>query len=213
MQDPEHHDGARDTRWRDDRMTGRRSHGRLSALNGVVHQGRACPRWVTDLAAEPAPPDHKRGVMKRPLRALRRAGSRCTPQTPAGDAASTAPAPSATTPSPIGSGPPPSTPSASISYSPPIPPTPGSSGTPTIIGRRRRGPIPLYPGISRYIPAYLGSFFLFAGTKAAAREVWPLRRTSRTETREKTTGDDLLRRLHPVLHSESRRGVQGGDSN
>ena len=38
-----------------------------------------------------------------------------TPQTPAGDAASTAPAPSATTPSPIGSGPPPSTPSASIS--------------------------------------------------------------------------------------------------
>ena len=39
VQDPEHHDGARDTRWRDDRMTGRRSHGRLSALNGVVHQG------------------------------------------------------------------------------------------------------------------------------------------------------------------------------
>ena len=39
LQDPEHHDGARDTRWRDDRMTGRRSHGRLSALNGVVHQG------------------------------------------------------------------------------------------------------------------------------------------------------------------------------
>ena len=34
------HDGARDTRWRDDRMTGRRSHWRLSALNGVVHQGR-----------------------------------------------------------------------------------------------------------------------------------------------------------------------------
>ncbi len=41
VQDPEHHDGARDTRWRDDRMTGRRSHGRLSALNGVVHQGRS----------------------------------------------------------------------------------------------------------------------------------------------------------------------------
>ena len=41
VQDPEHHDGARDTRWRDDRMTGRRSHGRLSALNGVVHQGIA----------------------------------------------------------------------------------------------------------------------------------------------------------------------------
>ena len=39
VQNPEHHDGARDTRWRDDRMTGRRSHGRLSALNGVVHQG------------------------------------------------------------------------------------------------------------------------------------------------------------------------------
>ena len=37
--DPEHHDGARDPRWRDDRMTGRRSHGRRSALNGVVHQG------------------------------------------------------------------------------------------------------------------------------------------------------------------------------
>ena len=33
--------GARDTRWRDDRMTGRRNHGRLSALNGVVHQGSA----------------------------------------------------------------------------------------------------------------------------------------------------------------------------
>ena len=31
------------------------------------------------------------------------------------------------------------------------------------------GRIPLYPGISRYIPVYLGSFFLFAGTKAAAR--------------------------------------------
>ena len=43
VQDPEHHDGARDTRWRDDRMTGRRSHGRLSALNGVVHQGRRPP--------------------------------------------------------------------------------------------------------------------------------------------------------------------------
>ena len=40
VQDPEHHDGARDTQWRDDRMTGRRSHGRLSALNGVVHQGK-----------------------------------------------------------------------------------------------------------------------------------------------------------------------------
>ena len=37
------HDGARDTRWRDDRMTGRRSHGRLSALNGVVHQGSPSP--------------------------------------------------------------------------------------------------------------------------------------------------------------------------
>ena len=43
VQDPEHHDGARDTRWRDDRMTGRRSHGRLSALNGVVHQGIFAP--------------------------------------------------------------------------------------------------------------------------------------------------------------------------
>ena len=40
----EHHDGARDTRWRDDRMTGRRSHGRLSALNGVVHQGISAPK-------------------------------------------------------------------------------------------------------------------------------------------------------------------------
>ena len=50
VQDPEHHDGARDTRWRDDRMTGRRSHGRLSALNGVVHQGRPRPA-----AAAPAP--------------------------------------------------------------------------------------------------------------------------------------------------------------
>ena len=67
------------------------------------------------------------------------------------NAASTAPAPSATTPSPIGSGPPPSPPSASISYSPPIPPTPGSSGTPTIIGRRRRGRIPLYPGMGVFI--------------------------------------------------------------
>ena len=43
VQDSEHHDGARDTRWRDDRMTGRRSHGRLSALNGVVHQGSRTP--------------------------------------------------------------------------------------------------------------------------------------------------------------------------
>ena len=43
VQDPEHHDGARDPRWRDDRMTGRRSHGRLSALNGVVHQGSSPP--------------------------------------------------------------------------------------------------------------------------------------------------------------------------
>ena len=43
VHDPEHHDGARDTRWRDDRMTGRRSHGRLSALNGVVHQGSVSP--------------------------------------------------------------------------------------------------------------------------------------------------------------------------
>ena len=45
VQDPEHHDGARDTRWRDDRMTGRRSHGRLSALNGVVHQGKLPPEF------------------------------------------------------------------------------------------------------------------------------------------------------------------------
>ena len=47
MQDSEHHDGARDTRWRDDRMTGRRSHGRLSALNGVVHQGTGPPPRAT----------------------------------------------------------------------------------------------------------------------------------------------------------------------
>ena len=47
VQDPEHHDGARDTRWRDDRMTGRRSHGRLSALNGVVHQGSSLGFIVT----------------------------------------------------------------------------------------------------------------------------------------------------------------------
>ena len=50
VQDPEHHDGARDTRWRDDRMTGRRSHGRLSALNGVVHQGRSKAPGATALA-------------------------------------------------------------------------------------------------------------------------------------------------------------------
>ena len=49
VQDPEHHDGARDTRWRDDRMTGRRSHGRLSALNGVVHQGNASLKGYTPL--------------------------------------------------------------------------------------------------------------------------------------------------------------------
>ena len=42
--------------------------------------------------------------------------------------------------------------------------------------------------------------------------VWPVRRKARTETREKTTGDDLLRRLHPVLHPESGRGIQSGDS-
>ena len=41
-------DGARDTRWRDDRMTGRRSHGRLSALNGVVHQGTNARQAVAD---------------------------------------------------------------------------------------------------------------------------------------------------------------------
>ena len=39
VQNPEHPAGARDPRWRDDRMPGRRSHGRRSALNGVVHQG------------------------------------------------------------------------------------------------------------------------------------------------------------------------------
>ena len=50
VQDPEHHDGARDTRWRDDRMTGRRSHGRLSALNGVVHQGTDAV--IDDLSSE-----------------------------------------------------------------------------------------------------------------------------------------------------------------
>ena len=42
--------------------------------------------------------------------------------------------------------------------------------------------------------------------------VRPVRRKARTETREKTTGDDLLRRLHPVLHPESGRGIQSGDS-
>ena len=41
---------------------------------------------------------------------------------------------------------------------------------PMFIGRRRRGRIPLYPGISRYIPAYLGSFFLFAGIASAMLE-------------------------------------------
>ena len=54
VQDSEHHDGARDTRWRDDRMTGRRSHGRLSALNGVVHQGSCPPRLPTPTAAHVA---------------------------------------------------------------------------------------------------------------------------------------------------------------
>ena len=48
VQDPEHHDGARDTRWRDDRMTGRRSHGRLSALNGVVHQGSGDAKFTAE---------------------------------------------------------------------------------------------------------------------------------------------------------------------
>ncbi len=43
VQNPEHPDGARDPRWRDDRMTGRRSHGRRSALNGVVPQGSVSP--------------------------------------------------------------------------------------------------------------------------------------------------------------------------
>ena len=55
---------------------------------------------------------------------------------------------------------------------------------PMFIGRRRRGRIPLYPGISRYIPAYLGSFFLFAGTRvarpppAAGRGAWRRTRSS-----------------------------------
>ena len=89
-----------------------------------------------------------------------------TPQTPAGDAASTAPAQSATTPSPIGSGPPLVNPlSIDIVLAAHTTharlqwhtydhwaETPGA-----------------HPTISRHIPVYLGSFFLFAGTKAAAR--------------------------------------------
>ena len=40
--------------------------------------------------------------------------------------------------------------------------------------------------------------------------VWPVRRKARTETREKTTGDDLLRRLHPVLHRNRGGGYKVG---
>ena len=50
VQNPEHPDGARDPRWRDDRMTGRRCHGRRSALNGVVHQGRWAPHTASSRA-------------------------------------------------------------------------------------------------------------------------------------------------------------------
>ena len=39
-------------------MTGRRSHGRLSALNGVVHQGTSATRrrWSRSRSISPAPP-------------------------------------------------------------------------------------------------------------------------------------------------------------
>ena len=50
------------------------------------------------------------------------------------------------------------------------------------------------------------------GQRSPAAAERPVRRKARTETREKTTGDDLLRRLHPVLHPESGRGIQSGDS-
>ena len=62
VQDPEHHDGARDTRWRDDRMTGRRSHGRLSALNGVVHQGTGFVETAPKGAERPQVARHGRVV-------------------------------------------------------------------------------------------------------------------------------------------------------
>ncbi len=51
VHDPEHPDGARDPRWRDDRMPGRRSHGRRSALNGVVPQGTPSPVFWQRLSA------------------------------------------------------------------------------------------------------------------------------------------------------------------
>ena len=60
-------------------MTGRRSHGRLSALNGVVHQGKANPKIVRayvkrlrhqlgDDAARPAWIVNERGVGYRMAR-------------------------------------------------------------------------------------------------------------------------------------------------
>ena len=142
---------------------------------------------MTDPAAEPAPRDPgaadaagdepgRRRDRLRPRRAgpipgpsPSRSPNAFTPQTPAGDAASTPPAPSATTPSPIGSGPPLVNP-LSIDIVLAAHTTHARLQWHTYDHwRRRRGRIPLYPGISRYISAYLGSFFLFAGTKAAAR--------------------------------------------
>ena len=43
VQDPQHHDGARDTRWRDDLDDRQAESERLSAQNGVMHQGNAEP--------------------------------------------------------------------------------------------------------------------------------------------------------------------------
>ena len=51
VHDPEHPAGARDPRWRDDRMPVRRSHGRRSARNGVVHQGTPSPVFWQRLSA------------------------------------------------------------------------------------------------------------------------------------------------------------------
>ena len=77
VQDSEHHDGARDTRWRDDRMTGRRSHGRLSALNGVVHQGSSSTDSFATRRRVPAGPGSQAMATAIPKACLASSAIRC----------------------------------------------------------------------------------------------------------------------------------------
>ena len=58
---------------------------RVSGGFGVVEIGGisgACPRWVTDPAAEPAPPDHKRGVTETAPPSAAAGGTQVPPMRP-----------------------------------------------------------------------------------------------------------------------------------